>query len=40
MSKTSGYTESCKGIPFENVLQDMAEVVTKWNTREGTRNED
>lgn len=33
MSKTSGYTESCKGIPFENVLQDMAEVVAKWNTR-------
>lgn len=38
MSKTSSYTDSYKGTLFNEVLQDMAEVVNKWNTR-GTNNE-
>ena len=38
MSKTSGYTDSYKGILFNEVLQDMAEIIDRWNTR-GANNE-
>lgn len=38
MSKSSSYVELQKGLLFSEVLQDMAEVVNKWNTR-GTNNE-
>lgn len=38
MSKASGYIESVNGLAFNEVLQDMAEVIDKWNTR-GSCNE-
>lgn len=38
MSKISGYTDSYKGTSLNEVLQDMAEVINRWNTR-GNCNE-
>lgn len=38
MSKASSYTDSYKGTLFNEVLQDMAEIIDRWNTR-GANNE-
>lgn len=38
MSKASSYTDSYKGTSFNEVLQDMTEIIDKWNTR-GNCNE-
>lgn len=38
MSKASSYAEFQKGLLFSEVLQDMAEVINRWNTR-GNCNE-
>lgn len=33
MSKASSYTDSYKGTVFNEVLQDMTEIVDRWNAR-------